>query len=170
MWLQIVGQDWATQQQLGEQINQGLNEWANNKEKYDLTENLDNSDFKLKWKTDSDKPKNMKLTLKQTVRLKKKQLLKSSFPELKFSLCSFPDLKKIRIPNRDEIIAEKVQNQYSLFVMAIFKAKTHNVKQIDTTAWYINNDLIVPLSIINFKNLWVQTLKSFQKIQKLTFK
>ena len=67
-------------------------------------------------------------------------------------------------------IAEKVQNQYSLFVMAIFKAKTHNVKQIDTTAWYINNDLIVPLSIINFKNLWVQTLKSFQKTQKLTFK
>ena len=79
MRLQTVGQDWATQQQLGEQINQGLNEWANNKEKYDLTENLDNSDFKLKWKTDSDKPKNMKLTLKQTVRLKKSSYWKVVF-------------------------------------------------------------------------------------------
>ena len=37
------------------------------KEKYDVTGNLDNSDFKLKWKTDCDKPKSMKLTIKKTV-------------------------------------------------------------------------------------------------------
>ena len=78
--------------------------------------------------------------------------------------------KEIKTPNRNEMIAEKVQNQYSLFVMAIFKAKTHKVKQIDTIASYIDNDLIITLSIINFKNLLSSSFKIFPKSSKVDFK
>lgn len=74
------------------------------KEIYDLTENLNNPDFKLQ-KPDSDKPDSMKLSSRQKAK-KKSSYLKSTY-----SLCSFPDLKKIKIANRNEMIEEKVQNQ-----------------------------------------------------------
>lgn len=77
------------------------------KEIYDLTENLNNPDFKLQ-KPDSDKPDSMKLSSRQKAKKKKK---KSSYLKSTYSLCSFPDLKKIKIANRNEMIEEKVQNQ-----------------------------------------------------------
>ena len=74
--------------------NQSMTKWTNNKgKKYGLTKNLNNPDFKLKQKCDSNKPDNTKLSSRQRTK-KKRSYLKNTF-----LLYSFLNLKKKKNQN-----------------------------------------------------------------------